>query len=122
VLLDLDHPAPDGSGLVAERALEGEVGGRVRGDVLLEGVVVEVLLAVGEVGAGHPRGRAGAGEVVLNPRLALLGAETPGDPVELGVAVDLRAVRGEMPRLGRQVLQRDVLDLRALAYEELGNR
>ena len=53
VLLDPDHPAPDDRRLVAERALEGEVRGRVRRDVLLEGVVVEVLLAVGEVGAGH---------------------------------------------------------------------
>ena len=53
VLLDLDHPAPNGRGPVAERALEGEVGGRVRGGVLLEGVVVEVLRAVGEVRARH---------------------------------------------------------------------
>jgi len=72
--------------------------------VLLESVVVEVLLAVGEVGAGDARGRSGAGEVVLDPRLALLRAETAGDPVELSVAVDPRTVRGEVPGLGGQVL------------------
>ena len=48
---------------------------RVRRDVLLERVVVQVLVAVGEVGAGHARGRALAGEVVLDPDLALLRAE-----------------------------------------------
>src|SRR6266550_1311191 len=121
VLLDLDHPAPDRRRMVAEGALEGEVGGRVRGDVLLEGVVVEVLIAVGEVGPGNARGRARAREVVLDPRLALLGAEAAGDPIELGVAIDPRAVGGEVPGLGGEVLQRDVLDLRALAYEELGD-
>ena len=70
VLLDADHPAPDGVRVLAQRALEGEVGlGRGR-DVLLEGVVVEVLRAVGEVGAGDARGGAGAAEVVLDPDLA----------------------------------------------------
>ena len=70
-------------------------------DVLLEGVVVEVLVAVGEVRAGHARGRAGAVEVVLDPDLALLRAEAAGDPVELGVALDARVVRREVPRLLR---------------------
>src|SRR5439155_6955663 len=65
VLLDLDHPAPDDARRVAQGPLEGEVGSRVRRDVLLEGVVVEVLRAVREVGARHARGRALAGEVVL---------------------------------------------------------
>src|SRR5690242_20813255 len=96
VLLDLDHPAPDRGRVVAERALEGEVGGRIRGDVLLEGVVVEVLLAVREIGPGDTGGRARTREIVLDPRLALLRAEAPGDPVELGVAIDARAMRREV--------------------------
>jgi hypothetical protein len=50
--LDADHPAPDRRRLVAQRALEGEVARRVRRHVLLEGVVVEMLVAVGEVRAG----------------------------------------------------------------------
>src|SRR4029079_14126469 len=71
VFLDADHPAPHGGGRVAQGALEREVGLRVRRDVLLEGVVVQVLVAVREVRARHPRRRAGTGEVVLDPRLAL---------------------------------------------------
>src|SRR5205823_2320967 len=100
--------APDRRRLVAERPLEGEVRGRVRRDVLLEGVVVQVLRAVREVRAGDARGRARPGEVVLDPDLALLRAEAAGDPVELGVTPDRRVVRREVPRLARQVLDRDV--------------
>src|SRR5262245_65901635 len=70
--LDADHPAPDGGRLVAQRPLEGEVRRRVRRLVLLERVVVEVLVAVGEVRARHTRRGALAGEVVLDPHLALL--------------------------------------------------
>ena len=117
--LDADHPAPHGGRVVAQRALEGEVGGRVRRLVLLERVVVEVLVAVGEVRARDTRGRALAGEVVLDPHLALLRAEAARDPVELGVAPDAGAVRGEVPRLAREVLERHVLDLGLLADEEL---
>ena len=119
VLLDPDHPAPDRARLVVEHALEGEVGGRARRDVLLEGVVVEVLDAVGEVRAGDARGRARAGEVVLDPDLPLLRAEAAGDPVELGVALDPRVVAAEVPRLAADVLHRDVLDLGAVLDEDL---
>ena len=65
----------------------------------LVGVVVEVLRAVGEVGAGDARRRAAAGEVVLDPHLALRRAEAALDPVELGVALDAGVTRGEEPRL-----------------------
>ena len=87
--------------------------------MLLERVEVEVLVAVGEIGARDARGRALPGEVVLDPHLALLRPEAAGDPVELGVAADPRAMRREVPRLAREVLERDVLDLRFLADEEL---
>ena len=92
VLLDPDHPAPDGARVVAEAALEREVARRRRRDVLLERVVVQVLRPVREVRAGHARGRPLTGQVVLDPRLPLLGAEPAGDPVELRVALDARVV------------------------------
>src|SRR6266487_1909878 len=75
VLLDLDHPAPHRRRMVAEGPLEGEVGGRVRGDVLLEGVVVEVLVAVSEVGPGDARGRARTREIRPSGRVLLDDAE-----------------------------------------------
>src|SRR5579875_1330155 len=112
VRLDPDHPPPDRRRLVAEGALEGEVALAVGCDVLLEGVVVEMLRAVGEVGARDAGGTAAARQVVLDPGLALLRAEAAGDPVELGVALDASVVGGEVPRLAREVLQRDVLQLR----------
>src|SRR5205814_10033216 len=83
IRLDSDHPAPDGSRVVAQGAFEGEVRRRVWRDVLLEGVVIEVLLAVGEVRAGHPGRCALPRESVLNPDLALLRAEAAADPVDL---------------------------------------
>src|SRR5918996_2724032 len=117
-----DHPAPDGGGRVPKDALEGEVRGRVRREVLLERVVVEVLRPVREVGPRHAGGRALPGEVVLDADLALVRAEAAGDPVELGVAVDARPVRGEVPGLVREVLNRDVFELRARLDEELHGR
>ena len=75
--LDADHPAPDRARVVAKRALEREVRGGRRSHVLLERVVVEVLRAVGEVRAGDPQRRAVSCEVVLDPDLALGGAEPP---------------------------------------------
>src|SRR6185436_5861856 len=67
----------------------------------------------------HARGRARAGQVVLDPSLAALRPEAAGDPVELRVALDARVVRGEVPRPVREVLQRDVLELRGLLDEQL---
>src|SRR4051812_21829740 len=78
-----------------------------------------MLVAVGEVRAGHPRRSPLAGQVVLDPYLALLRPEAPGDPVELGIAPDPGAMRREVPRLGREALNGDVLELRALLHEEL---
>ena len=51
VRLDADHPPPDDARVLAQDALEREVGGRVRRVVLLERVVVEVLRPVREVRA-----------------------------------------------------------------------
>src|SRR5258707_13140623 len=93
-----DHPPPHGTRGLAQRTLEGEVGLGRRSDVLLEGVVVEMLLAVGEVRPGNAGGCARPVQVVLDPDLPLLRAEAAGDPVELGVALDTRVMRGEVPR------------------------
>src|SRR5581483_9928044 len=121
-LLDTDHPAPQRGRLLAPRALEREVALRARRGVLLERVVVEMLIAVGEVGAGHPRRRAGTDEVVLDPDLAALRAEPADHPVELAVALEARAVTPEVPRLLAEVLQRDALDLRVRRDEQLDDR
>src|SRR4051812_11510873 len=122
VLGDADHPAPDRGRPVAKRTLEREVGGRGRGEVRLQRVVVEMLVAVGEVRAGHPRRGPLTGEVVLDPYLALLRPEAAGDPIELRVAPDSGAVGREVPRLGREALNGDVFELRALLDEELRDR
>src|SRR5207245_1356834 len=72
-----------------------------------------------EVRTGDARGRALPGEVVLDPHLAFLRPESTGDPVELRVALDTRVMRREVPRLAREVLQGDVLQLRSGLDEEL---
>ena len=51
--------------------------------------------------------------------LPLLRAEAGGDPVELRVALDACVVRREVPGLLREVLQRHVLELRAVLDEQL---
>jgi hypothetical protein len=122
ILLDADHPAPHRARLVTEGALEREVRGRARRDVLLEGVVVEVLGAVDEVGAGHAGRRTRAGEVVLDPHLSLGRPEATGNPVELRVPLDPRVMRGEVPRRAREVLDRDVLDAGSVANHDLDRR
>ena len=103
-LLDADHPAPDRPGLVAQGALEREVARRVRRHVLLERVVVEVLVAVGEVRARDARRRPLAGQVVLDSDLSLLRTEAACHPVELGISRDPRVVGREVPRVLRQIL------------------
>jgi hypothetical protein len=87
--------------------------------VLLERVVVEVLRAVGEVRARDTRRRALSREVVVDADLPAPRAEAAGDPVELGILADCRPVCGEVPRVLREVLERYVLELRALVDEEL---
>src|SRR5437016_5890994 len=84
-----------------ERVLDREVRGRVRRDVLLEGVVVEVLLTVGEVGARDGRFGPRAGEIVLDPDLALLRAEAARNPVQLRVTLDAGVMGRKVPRLAR---------------------
>ena len=73
------------------------------------------------VRAGHLGARAGAVDVGLHPQLALAGAEPEPDPVQRGVARDLRALAAEDPRLLREVLHAQVLDRRALAHDDLGD-
>src|ERR671918_2367720 len=80
-----------------------------------------MLVAVGEVGPGDAGGRALAGQAVLDRDLALARAEAAGHPVELGVPVDPGTVRGEMPGPARDVLDGDVLELRAALEEDLGD-
>lgn len=50
---DVDHALPDRAALAFERAFEEQVAGGVRGKVILLGIVVEVLVAVGKVEARH---------------------------------------------------------------------
>src|SRR6266542_3848631 len=78
-----------------------------------------MLVAVREVRAGDAGRRSLSREVVLDSHLALLGAEAASDPVQLCVAADARVVRREMPGLAREVLERDVLELRTVLDEEL---
>src|SRR5206468_2902728 len=55
-------------------------------------------------------------------RLALLRAEAACDPVQLAVALDTRVMRREVPRFRREVLERDILELRGRLDEELRDR
>src|SRR5207237_10645474 len=73
----------------------------------------------GQVRTGHARRRARAGQVVLDTRLAALRPEAAGDPVELRVALDACVMRREVPRLGGEVLERDVLELCVRLDEQL---
>jgi hypothetical protein len=87
--------------------------------VLLERVVVEVLVAVGEVRAGDTRGRALA---VRSFWIRILPFLEPKPPATQSSSAS-RSTRAwcdrEVPGLAREVLQRDVLELRALLDEEL---
>ena len=120
-LVDVDHPAPDRGRAPVEDAAEGEVGGRVLGRVLLGGVVVEVLAAVADVGAGDLGAGAAAGELGLHPDLAVGGAEAERDPLEVAVALDLGALAGEDPGGGGEGLAADVAQVRAGADDQLGD-
>ena len=102
-----------------EDALEREVGGRVGRRVLLGGVVVDVLAAAQVVRPGHLDRGPAVGQVALHPRLGARPAHRRGDPVEARVTAHRRAVRAELARLGVVVLDRHVLEVRAVGDLEL---
>ena len=102
-------------------AAEGEVGGRVRRRVLLGGVEVDVLAAVGGVGAGDARLGALAGEPGLHPHVAARRAEAERDPVERAVAPDLGALGAEDPAALGELLTADVAQARVVADDQLGD-
>jgi hypothetical protein len=77
VRVHADEPAEDGAAGVHQRALEEQVAGRVRRQVVLERLVVEVLVVLGDVEAQHVHVRArlpqpaldvGAGHVAARAR------------------------------------------------------
>jgi hypothetical protein len=72
---DVNHPLPDGAAFAFERALEEQVAGGVGGQVVLLGVMVEVLGAVGEVETGHATRRALADQVELGEVFGQLRAD-----------------------------------------------
>src|SRR5919197_1240773 len=78
-----------------------------------------MLRSVGEVRASDAGSPALPCEIVLDADLALLRPEAARNPVELRVAAHRRPVRGEMPCLLREVLDRYVLQLGAVPDEEL---
>ncbi len=96
--VDLDHPAPDRAGAVAQNAAEGEVRGRVRRGVLLERVEVEVLAPARRICTGDGPARALARELGLEEHLAVRRAEAERDPVERAVALDDGPLRAEYER------------------------
>src|SRR4051812_28894450 len=102
--VDLDHPAPHGRRAGVEDPAEREVRRRVRRGVLLQRVEVEVLAAVGRVGAADGGVRAWTREVRLQEHLAVARAEAERRPVQVAVALDDRALRGEDPRLLGEIL------------------
>ena len=87
--------------------------------VLLRRVVVEVLAAATDVGARHLGARSAPGELRLHAHLAAAGAEAERDPVEVGVAADLGALRGEDPASLGELLLADVAQVGAVADDDL---
>ena len=78
-------------------------------------------LPLPDVGPGHLRGRAAAGELRLHPNLAARGAEAQGDPLEVRLATDLGALGREDPAVVGELLLADVAEVRAVAEDELGD-
>src|SRR3989442_1159954 len=117
--LDPHHADVDAPGAVLERALEEQVGGRVRRDMVLQRAEVEALLAGAEEDATQVGGGSGAFEHRLDPEPREAAAERDVDHPQSSIAAEMEALVGELPGPLAPLLQRDVADLGALLEEDL---
>ncbi len=118
--VDDDVALPHRARAALQHPAEGEVRGGVGRGVLLGGVEVDVLAAVGGVGAGDAGVGALAGQAGLHQHVPRARAEAERDPVEAPVAADRAALRAEDPAALRQVLTADVAQVGVVADHELG--
>src|SRR5215208_3540662 len=117
--LDPDEPAENGERLVPESALVQKIRVGVGGDVVLQRVVVEDLVRVGEVEPEHLRVAPRRREPRLDVRTAQLGAQRDHQAVYDGVPSGRGADGVEVQDVALPVLQGDVVYVRALPDEEL---
>src|SRR5829696_1449185 len=117
--LDPDEAAEYGQRLVAQGALVQQVRVRVRGEVVLQRVMIEDLVGVGEVQAEHLGIAARFGQARVHVGAAELGSQGDHEAVYRGVLACLTADGVEMQHIAAPVLQGDVAQIRALADVEL---
>ena len=112
VLRHPDQAGVHGAGAVAHRALEEQVARRVRRHVVLEGAVVEGLVAVAEVGGEQIAGGAATDEAAVraHPRVVAAEAGQPGRHAGLRVGLDVEGADG--PGGPVELLHADVADPR----------
>jgi len=112
---------PHGRRAPGQDAAEGQVAERVGRGVLLCGVVVDVLAAVGGVGAGHPGLRALADQAASPCAPGRCPSRSPGHPVKAGVPGHLGALGAEHPALLAEVLAADVAEVGTVADDQLSD-
>src|SRR5215208_513777 len=117
--LDPDEPAENGERLVPESALVQKIRVGVGGDVVLQRVMVEDLVRVGEVEPEHLRVAPRSCESRLDVRTAQLGTKRDHQAVYDGVPSGRGANGVEVEDVALPVLQGDVVHFRALPDEEL---
>ncbi len=116
---DPDQAGEHRERLVAQRALVQQVRMGVRRQMVLQSVVVQYLLFVGEVESQHLRIAAGLGERRLHVCARKLGAERHYEAVD-GRVLARRASDGvEVKDVTLPVLERDVTQVGPLADEQL---
>ena len=116
---NLDDAHVDAAALVLERAIEEQVAETVRRAVNLERLMVDVLVADGEIDAQQLGMAARALQVHIQEGLGEAAAPAHLDPAQVGIAAQHGAARQEVPRTVVEVLQVHVAHDRTVADDQL---
>ena len=98
---------PNRAAAIEQGALEQQIARAVRRQVVLLGVVIQVLIAVGEVEAGHAAFGALPVQVELGEVLGQMAPDGAEDPIQRSVPSQTGPFVGEVPDVLAPTLQLD---------------
>ena len=104
---------------VGDRALEQQVAGGLRGDVVLDGAEVVHPVAVGEVDGGQVAGAALAVDAGVGADAGVVAAEGDHGGLQGGVAADPAGLVADLEDPGPEVLHVEVAQAGGVAHVEL---
>ena len=107
---DLDQARVDTAGNVVDRALEQQITGGLRSNVLLRGAEVVGLRAIGEVQRDLSGAAALAGEASVRADPGVVAAERNSGQQRVRIAFAGGLLVGDLPDMAAEIVDREILD------------